>query len=203
LNATDENITRLRWRIIDITTFPTPIGIADLRARSSTPIIVTVDRSPCGTGTSNTTVQGTTLEQPPIQGIGGGFNSSLSSGTVTLDTPLPPGESLDLRFLLGVEKTGTFRFFVNVEALSREPEPIPEESPAKGTFLRKRRGVTALSSPTAHLSGTVTAGPSPTTTTSTTVAASRASVTRYLVLPTETKKVTKKKTRLKRVVLRK
>jgi uncharacterized repeat protein (TIGR01451 family) len=207
LNGTDENITRLRWRIIDITTFPTPTGIADLRARTSTPIIVTVDRSPCGSGTSNVTVQGTTLEQPPIQAMGGGFNSSLSSGTVTLDTPLPPGESLDLRFLLGVEKTGTFRFFVNVEALSREPEPIPEEAPAKGTLLRKRRGLTALSSPTTHLSGTVTAGPSPmtaTSTTSTTVTASPANTYRSVVLYVETRAAKKTKVRRskKRVVLR-
>ena len=203
LNATDENITRLRWRIIDITTLPTPAGIADLRARTSAPIIVTVDRSPCGSGTSNVTVQGTTLEQPPIQAIGGGFNSSLSSGTVTLDTPLPPGESLDLRFLLGVQKTGTFRFFVNVEALSREPEPMPE-SPAKGNLLRKRRGITALSSPTSHLSGTVTAGPSPTTTTIPTVPVSRANVGRFLVIPVETRATKKTKVRRskKRVVLR-
>ena len=36
-NVTGENVTRLRWRIIDITTYPAPTGIADLRARSSTP----------------------------------------------------------------------------------------------------------------------------------------------------------------------
>jgi len=116
-NLTGGNVTRLRWRVIDLTTFPAPSGIADLRPRTSTAVVVTVDRAPCGSGTSNVTVQGTTLEQPPSQPNGGGFNSSLSSGTVTLATPLANGASLDLRFLLGIQQTGSFKFFINVEAL--------------------------------------------------------------------------------------
>ena len=109
-------ITRLRWRIVDLTTFPAPSGIADLRPRTSTAVVVTVDRAPCGSGTSNVTVQGTTLEQPPSQPNGGGFNSTLSAGTVTLATPLGPGDSIDLRFLLGIQQTGNFKFLINVEA---------------------------------------------------------------------------------------
>ena len=116
-NNTGGNVTRLRWRVIDLTTFPAPSGIADLRPRTSTAVVVTVDRPPCGTGTSNVTVQGTTLEQPPSQLNGGGFNSSLSSGTVTLATPLANGAALDLRFLLGIQQTGSFKFYINVEAL--------------------------------------------------------------------------------------
>ena len=75
-NNTGGNVTRLRFRVIDITTFPAPSGIADLRPRTSTAVVVTVDRPPCGSGTSNVTVQGTTLEQPPSQPNGGGFNRS-------------------------------------------------------------------------------------------------------------------------------
>lgn len=116
-NNTGGNVTRLRWRVIDVTTFPAPSGIADLRPRTSTAVVVTVDRAPCGSGTSNVTVQGTTLEQPPSQLNGGGFNSSMSSGTVTLATPLANGASLDLRFLLGIQQNGSFKFFINVEAL--------------------------------------------------------------------------------------
>jgi hypothetical protein len=116
-NNTGANVTRLRWNVTDITTFPAPSGVADLRPRTSTAVVVTVDRPPCGSGTSNVTVQGTTLEQPPSQPNGGGFNSTLSSGTVTLATPLANGASLDLRFLLGIQQTGSFKFFVNVEAL--------------------------------------------------------------------------------------
>ena len=116
-NNTGGNVTRMRWRVIDLTTFPAPSGIADLRPRTSTAVVVTVDRAPCGSGTSNVTVQGTTLEQPPSQPNGGGFNSSMSSGTVTLATPLANGASLDLRFLLGIQQTGSFKFYLNVEAL--------------------------------------------------------------------------------------
>lgn len=116
-NNTGGNVTRLRWRVSDLTTFPAPSGIADLRPRTSTAVVVTVDRAPCGSGTSNVTVQGTTLEQPPSQPNGGGFNSSMSSGTVTLATPLANGASLDVRFLLGIQQTGSFKFYLNVEAL--------------------------------------------------------------------------------------
>ena len=63
------------------------------------------------------TVQGTTLEQPPSQVNGGAFNSSLSAGTITLGTPLANGASINLQFLLGIQQTGTFKFYVNVEAL--------------------------------------------------------------------------------------
>lgn len=116
-NNTGGNLTRLRFRVVDLTTFPAPSGFADLRPRTSTAVVVTVDRAPCGSGTSNVTVQGTTLEQPPSQPNGGGFNSSMSAGTVTSATPLAPGATIDLRFLIGLQQTGTFRFLVNVEAL--------------------------------------------------------------------------------------
>lgn len=117
-NNSGQNITRLRWRVIDVTTLFATSGIADLRPRTSTAVVVTVDRDPCGSGTSNVTVQGTTLEQPPSQPKGGGFNSSLSSGTVALATPLAPNETLDVRFLLGIQQTGSFKFYVNIEVLT-------------------------------------------------------------------------------------
>ena len=117
VNNTGGNVTRLRFRVIDVTTFPAPSGIADLRPRTSTAVVVTVDRPPCGSGTSNVTVNGTTLEQPPSQPNGGGFNSSMSAGTITLATPLANGASVDVRFLLGIQQTGSFKFFFNVEAL--------------------------------------------------------------------------------------
>ncbi|HEX7296140.1 MAG TPA: hypothetical protein VF251_10335 [Pyrinomonadaceae bacterium] len=117
VNNTGGNVTRLRFRVVDLTTFPAPSGIADLRPRTSTAVVVTVDRPPCGSGTSNVTVNGTTLEQPPSQPNGGGFNSSMSAGTVTLATPVANGASVDVRFLLGIQQTGSFKFFFNVEAL--------------------------------------------------------------------------------------
>jgi len=116
-NNTGGNVTRLRYRIVDVTTFPAPSGVADLRPRTSTALVVTVDRAPCGSGTSNITVEGTTLETPPAQPNGSGFNGSLSAGVVTLGTPLANGATIDLRFLVGIQQTGSFRFYVIIEAL--------------------------------------------------------------------------------------
>lgn len=117
-NNTGADITRLRWRVIDISTLLAPGSTADLRVRSSSDVAgVIVDRAPCGSGTSSITVRGTTLETPPNQSAGGGFNSSLLSGTVTFATPLANGASIDVRFLLGVQKTGLFKIYLNIEAL--------------------------------------------------------------------------------------
>ena len=57
------------------------------------------------------------FEQPPMQPNGGGFNSSLGAGSVTLATPLANGASIDLRFLFGIQQTGYFRVGIAVEAL--------------------------------------------------------------------------------------
>jgi hypothetical protein len=116
-NSTGGSVTRLRFRVIDLDTFPAASTFADLRPRTSTSVVVTVDRPPCGSGTSNVTVEGTTLEQPPSQPNGGGFNSSMGAGTITLGTPLANGASVDIRFLLGIQQTGFYRFYLNVEAL--------------------------------------------------------------------------------------
>jgi hypothetical protein len=109
-NNTGGNVTRLRFRVVDITTFPSPSGTADLRPRTSTAVVVS-------TSGGNITVNGTTLEQPPSQPNGGGFNSVMSAGTITLATPLANGASTNVRFLLGVQQTGSFRFYINMEAL--------------------------------------------------------------------------------------
>lgn len=125
VNNTGGNVTRLRFRIIDITTFPAPSGFADLRPRTSNLVVVAGinDAATClasnGVATTPCTVnvQGTTLEQPPSQPNGSGFNGSLSAGTITLGTPLANGASINVRFLLGIQQTGNFKFFINVEAL--------------------------------------------------------------------------------------
>ena len=116
-NNTGGSVTRLRFRVIDLDTFPAASGFADLRPRTSTSLVELVDRPPCGSGTSIVTVQGTTLEQPPSQPNGGGFNSSMGAGTVTLGTPLANGTTIDIRFLLGIQQTGNFRIYFNIEAL--------------------------------------------------------------------------------------
>ncbi|MDT7602958.1 MAG: hypothetical protein QOF61_955 [Acidobacteriota bacterium] len=123
-NHTGSNVTRLRFRIVDITTFPSSPGIADLRARTSGDVIVSGVNDPgtCPGGATpcTVTVHGTTLEEagaPNNQPNGGGFNSTLSAGTVTLATPLAPGAAINVHFLLGIQGTGSFRFFISIEAL--------------------------------------------------------------------------------------
>src|ERR1051325_2789196 len=121
VNGTGLPVTRLRFRIVDISTFPAPSGIADLRPRTSTDIVVNGINDPntcLGATPCTVTVLGTTLEQPPTQNKGGGFNSSLSADTVTLATPLAPGDSINVHFLLGLQQTGSFKFFINIELLT-------------------------------------------------------------------------------------
>jgi hypothetical protein len=117
INNTGGQVTRLRFRITDMTTFPAS-GTADLRALTSADslnVMITGDAGTCGGPPPCTvTVQGTTLEQPPSQPEGGGLNSTL---TVTLGTPIPNGGSVNVQFRLGVEMSGTFKFFVVTEAL--------------------------------------------------------------------------------------
>ena len=124
-NNTGQPVTRLRFRIVDITTVPESTnntGTADIRVLSRTGSF-TVTR----VDGSQVTVQGLTLEQPPNQPNGGGLNSSLSAPTITLETPLAVADdpstpnarenTITVEFLLGVVQLGNFSFFVNVEAL--------------------------------------------------------------------------------------
>jgi hypothetical protein len=64
-NNTGAPITRLRFRVVDITTFPSISGVVDLRPRTASDLVVNVDQPPCGAGPSDANVRGTTLEQPP------------------------------------------------------------------------------------------------------------------------------------------
>jgi hypothetical protein len=122
-NNTGAPVTRLRYRIVDISTAIQPVGpVADLRALTSSiepsvgPVHDSVTCAPGGTPCS-VTVTATTLEEaPPTQAIGGGYNSTVSSDTVTI-TPLANGNSILINFKFGVEKTGQFRFYIIIEAL--------------------------------------------------------------------------------------
>lgn len=128
VNNTGASVTRLRFRVIDLDTFPAASGFADLRPRTSAAVVVSGinDAATCAaTGAPVTppctaTIQGSTLEQAAPAGNqpnGGGFGSSLSAGTVTLGTPLANGASIDTQFLLGIQQTGNFRIYLNIEAL--------------------------------------------------------------------------------------
>ncbi len=125
VNNTGASLTRLRLRIVDLDTFPAASGFADLRPITSGAVVVAGinDAATCAaTGAPATppctvTVQGSTLEQPPSQPNGGGFNSSLGVGTVTLGTPLANGASINVQFLFGIQQTGAYRVGFIAEGL--------------------------------------------------------------------------------------
>ena len=117
-NKTGVPITRLRFRITEIKTFPSPSGIADLRPRTSSNAVVALN----GGGTAS--VKGTTLEQPASQPNGGGFNSTLSVNSVTPANPLAPGASINVRFLLGIQQPGKYLFRINGEALPAATQSV-------------------------------------------------------------------------------
>ena len=118
VNNTGESVTRLRFRVVDATVGAAPTGTADMRLRTSQPFTASL----AGGGTAQ--IQGLTLEEPPTQTEGGGLNSTVAAGTIALATPLAAGNSINVHFLLGIEQTGNFRFFINVEALKMSEEPV-------------------------------------------------------------------------------
>jgi hypothetical protein len=96
VNNTGASISRVRFRIVDITTFPQPAGTADLRLLDS----------------SNLTV-----ETPPAQAMGGGLHASAAPPIVTFAAPIANGANIPIDFVFGVNQTGCFRFVVTAEAL--------------------------------------------------------------------------------------
>jgi hypothetical protein len=128
-NNTGAPVNFLSFRIVAITTFPAPGGVADLRALDSEDIVVTRSDG------SQVTVSGTYVEGPPSQPNGGALNSSLGVGLVNLGEALPDGETVNVQFLLGVNQPGAFRFYVNVEACECSEEGGGAAAPAlsKGT----------------------------------------------------------------------
>ena len=128
VNNTGANVNRLRFRIIDLDTFPAASGFADLRARTSGVVVVAGindsvtctaagQSTPCSISVEGTDVEGGDGAESPNQPNGGAFNSSMAVNVITLGTPLVNGASIDVQFLLGLQGTGNFRFYVNIEAL--------------------------------------------------------------------------------------
>ncbi|MFL6230597.1 MAG: DNA/RNA non-specific endonuclease [Pyrinomonadaceae bacterium] len=122
VNNTGLNVTRLRFRIVDVTTLHSPNAFggaaqSDLRALTSSDVTVT------RTDGSTIPVQGTTVEEPPTQTLGGGLNSTF---TVALGSPIPQGSAVSTQFVLGVMQSGKFNFFVNVEAVTQAPPSSSE-----------------------------------------------------------------------------
>ena len=143
INMTGADVVRLRFRIVSTVALTAagdpPAGTADLRALSTPPRpSVTIAGAGCA-GEQQVSIESLTLEElaatgQPSQPRGGALNSTLAAGTITLAAPLGPGQSRNFEFLLGVEQTGFYRFFVNVEAL---PGPAGTAAQTKGGARRK------------------------------------------------------------------
>lgn len=175
-NESASNVSRLRFRIVDQTTFPAVSGVADLRARTSAPAVIAVvndpatcaAKSPSEAAPCSVVAEATILEQPPSQPNGGAYNSSLSPGTVqsgaakaangpgsiTLNTPIPPGGSIMIEFLMGIQQTGAYRFYVAIEATL---DAVITERPNGDSLQKKSRWTNR----TASVTGIIDATPVP------------------------------------------
>lgn len=112
-NLTGSDMTRLRFRIIDLTTLHNQAsGEADLRVVSSNAEVINLLSG--GTKTANALM----LEAPPNQTPeGGGINSTITDNTITLVAPLANNGQVSVNYWLRIVAGGRFRFFVNIEAL--------------------------------------------------------------------------------------
>ncbi|WP_367871784.1 hypothetical protein [Luteolibacter sp. Populi] len=119
VNSTGVNITRLRFRVVDLSTFPSPSDIADLRPRTSADTVAALSG-----GGGNVTVRGSTLEQAASQPNGGGLNSTFSATSVAVATPLANNAAINVRFLFGIQQNGAFKLAL-----------IPETLPAAATGI--------------------------------------------------------------------
>ncbi len=112
-NTTGATVTRLRFRVFEITTTGSPLVLASPQAQlrvlgSTDEAAVTI------TGGGTVAVKGATLETPPSPALSGGLDSSV---TVNVGGGLANGATMNVSFLVGVEAKGNFSFFLVWEAL--------------------------------------------------------------------------------------
>jgi hypothetical protein len=106
-NNTGQAITRIRIRVVDISTYPRPTPTdADLRVLTASSGTVLLSNG------ATVAVNGATLETPPSQPSGGGLNSSF--GIPIPGGTLAPGASINVRFKVGVVEVGNYRFILDV-----------------------------------------------------------------------------------------
>jgi len=155
-NNTGQPVSRLRFRVISITTLGSPSSecggtlCADVRALTS-------QDGEAGVGGQVVTVRGVRLEEPPEQPAGGGYNASLSADFITLQTPLPSGQSVNLVFKLGVMREGPFRYILNIEAQNSTnvilnaaaPSEVGEDGDATNPIKKRRNWAEAEVTPVA------------------------------------------------------
>ena len=127
-NNGSTSISRLRFRVIDVTG-PGSDNTCGAALCADVRVLSSQDGEAGSPNIGVVPVRGLTLEQPPVQANGGGFNSSLSANSITLQTPLAPGASINVEFKLGIMRPGAFRLLVNFEA---QNTPILTQPAARG-----------------------------------------------------------------------
>jgi len=105
-NTTGGTITRLRFRVVDITTLNSPGFVSGGGSQADLRLINSSDSTITLTDLSMTTLKGTTRETPPTQSNGGGLNSSMA---LTVPVVIAPGSSVNVEFNLGVMQGGNYR----------------------------------------------------------------------------------------------
>jgi hypothetical protein len=150
-NNTGTFVSRLRFRVIDATTVNSP-NVSGSIQQAILHVLSSSDEDLTGVpGRGDVHLYGLEDEQAPFEDATqcGGLNNSLtvSNDIINLESPLAPGATIDVVFLLGVEQTGHFRFYVNVEALeSSGPTAVPE-TPARPASTKRPLAVTAVTPP--------------------------------------------------------
>jgi hypothetical protein len=131
-NNSGQTIDTLRFRIVEVTTTNTPLVVspqADLR------LLTSVDTTANG---GTITIVGSTVEAPSDPVNGGGLNSTV---TVAIPGGLAAGDSINVRFLLGVAAPGNFKFYLNAEptgaGLSAAPSMLDTAKDKRSLSMRK------------------------------------------------------------------
>ncbi|HEX8149748.1 MAG TPA: Calx-beta domain-containing protein [Pyrinomonadaceae bacterium] len=105
-NNTGQALSKLRFRVADLSTWNSRQifgSQAEMRVLDATL-------------EGLTGLKATKLETTPSQPDGGGINAGLLvDGALTLSSPLASGQSVDVEFLLGVMRGGTYQFILVVE----------------------------------------------------------------------------------------
>ena len=130
-NTTGGMVTALRFRVVDITTTNSPgSGQSDVRLLTST------DTTANG---GTITIRGLTVQAPADGTNAQGAGLNASTVVAIPGGALAMGSSINVRFLLGVASGGSFRFFINVEALTVPPGAFasPNKSGAHKTSATK------------------------------------------------------------------
>lgn len=144
-NTTGDTVTRLRLRITNLTTINSPgggasTGQADLRALTSIMETVSVMINEVATPV---TLQKATLEEPPAQARGGGYNSSLLVDLANLPGgTLAHNGTVEVNITFGVAKRGSFSLAFLVEAF-----PGPSGSAMQSTSGTSMKSATTRSKP--------------------------------------------------------